>query len=297
MSMRTLVSTDGSEPSRKTLRFVARLAHPLPLEVTLVHAVHLQSLEYKMIPDFQVEMIQEGAKRAARELLEREVAFLRERGVEATSHLLFGTPGNAICEFAETEQMALVALGRKGHSDLQDLMFGSVSNHVVHHCRLPVLVVKKAGPVMEPDGYERPVRTLVAVDGSESSGRCLDFLASLDEARDGLQLTLMRVVNPDQAGLEHLPHRSRYEALSGMHRQAEEMLGEVAARFRDLGFQVETRVEEGTAGKTICRVYEEDDFELICMGRRGLGEIADVLFGAVCHFVVHHCPGHVLVVS
>lgn len=296
MSIRTLVSTDGSEPSRKTLRFVARLAHPLPLKVTLVHALHLQSLEYKMIPDFQVEMIQEGAKRAARALLEKEIAFLTEQGVEADSRLIFGAPGSAICEFAEKEKVALVALGRRGHGDLQDLMFGSVSNHVVHHCGLPVLVVKKAGPEMEPEGYERPVRTLVAVDGSEPSSRCLDFLASLDEARKGLQLTLMRVVNPDQPGLEHLPHRSRYEALIGMHRQAEEKLAEDAQRLRDLGFKVDTRVEEGTAGKTICRVYDEDEYEMICMGRRGLGEIKDVLFGAVCHFVVHHCPGHVLVV-
>lgn len=294
MSLRALVCTDGSESSRKTEAVALRLAEALRFELSLAHALNLQRLDYKMIPDFQVEMIRQGAKRSAEDLLKREAAFLREQGAAVEPRLLVGVPGPAICDFAERERLAMVILGRRGHGDLQDILFGSVSNHVVHHCAVPVLVVKKDGPPLEP--RTGPVRVLVGADGSEASQRCLDYLASLAEARDGLELTLLNVVNPDRAGLEHLPADARYEALRTMHRDAEGVLGSAAEHLGALGLRVTTRVEEGSAGKTICRVYGEDAFDLVVLGRREAGELRDVLFGSVCHFVLHHCPGHALVV-
>ncbi|GAB4261412.1 MAG: universal stress protein [Deferrisomatales bacterium] len=296
MPIPVLVSTDGSEPSRITETFAARLAQVLPLELTLAHVIDLHSLEYKMIPDFQVEMIRDAARKTAEALLEKEASFFRELGVAVRPRLLVGDPGPTLCEFAQREGMAAVITGRRGQGDLQDLLFGSVSNYVVHHCPVPVLIVKKAGRLPEPAEWSRPVRALVAVDGSEASRRCLEFLAARTEAAAGLQLVLLHVVNPKASGLEHLPDEARYEALSALHGEAQALLDGEAEGLRAAGFAVETRVEEGTAGRTICRIHEEDAFDLVIMGRRGLGEVSDILFGSVCHYVVHHCPGHVLVV-
>lgn len=296
MPIRAMTATDGSPSSRRTEEFTIRLAKALPLEIWLSHVLDLQKLEYKMIPDFQLQMIREGAKRTAESLLRKETQFFRGHGVEVQPRLLVGEPGPTLCEFAQRENVSLLITGRRGHGDLQDLMFGSVSNHVVLHCARPVLVVKKAGLSVLPEDARRPLRTLVAVDGSPDAQRCLDYLASIPEAREGLELTLLRVVDPDQPGLEHLPNQARYEALASMHADAEQGLREGADRLRSAGFRVDTRVEEGSAGRIICRIHQEDDFELIVLGRRGHGELADLLFGQVCHYVVHHCPGHVLVV-
>lgn len=294
MTLRALVCTDGSEASRSTAQVAIRLAQPLGLELVLAYALDLQRLEYKMIPDFQVEMIRQGAKRAGEELLKKETEFFRGEGVEVEPRLLVGPPGPTICDFSQRDKMSMVVLGRRGHGDLQDLLFGSVSNHVVHHSKVAVMVAKKDGPLLQPDGG--PVRALVGLDGSNASRRCLDYLTSLGEAREGLDVTLFTVVNPDRPGLEHLPAEARYDALRTMHREAEEHLAPAADRLKKLGFRVATRVEEGTVGRTICRVYREDAFEVVVLGRRGLGELQDVLFGNVCHFVLHHCPGHVLVI-
>jgi nucleotide-binding universal stress UspA family protein len=296
MPIRAMIATDGSGSSRRTEEFTIRLAGAMPLELWLTHVLHLQKLEYKMIPDFQVQMIRDGAKRTAENMLQKETLFFREQGVRVQPRLLVGEPGPTLCEFAQRENISLLITGRHGQGDLQDLMFGSVSNHVVHHCTRPVLVVKKAGLASLPEDARRPVRTLVAVDGSGDSQRCIEYLASLPEARGGMELTLLRVVNPEQAGLEHLPNQARYEALSAMHAEAEQATQRAAERLRSLDFRVEARVEEGRPGRTICRIHQEDGFELIVLGRRGHGEIADLLFGQVCHYVVHHCPGHVLIV-
>jgi len=294
MPLRALVCTDGSESSRKTEIVALRLAQSLGFELVLTHALNLQRLDYKMIPDFQVEMIRQGAKRSAEDLLKRDAAFLRDQGAQVEPRLLVGVPGPAVCDFAERERLTMVILGRRGHGDLQDILFGSVSNHVAHHCRVPVLVVKKDGPHREPGSG--PLRVLVGVDGSGAGQRCLDHLASLAEARDGLDVTLLNVVNPDRAGLEHLPAEARYEALRTMHGEAEGLLQPAADRLAELGFRVAARVEEGSAGVTICRVYGEDAFDLVVLGRRGLGELRDLLFGSVSHFVLHHCAGHALIV-
>ncbi|MBE0618871.1 MAG: universal stress protein [Proteobacteria bacterium] len=294
MPLRTLVCTDGSDSSRKTEGLALRLRAPLRLELLLAHVLNLQRLDYKMIPDFQVEMIRQGAKRSAEDLVKRETAFLREQGGEVEPRLLVGVPGPAICDLAQRERLDLVILGRRGHGDLQDILFGSVSNHVVHHCAVPVLVVKKDGPEVEPG--KGPVRLLVGVDDSDASRRCLDYIATLEEARDGIEITLLNVVNPDRAGLEHLPADTRYEALRAMHEEAERLLAPAANRLAQRGFRVLARVEEGSAGRTICRVYSEDAFDVVVLGRRGGGELRDVLFGNVCHFVLHHCPGHALVI-
>ena len=296
MALRALVCTDGSEPSRLTAQMAARLAGPLQLELTLAHALSLRQLEHKMIPDFQLEMIRQGAKRAAEELLKREADFFRAEGVEVSPRLLVGDAGPSVCELAKKEGMDLIVLGRRGHGDLQDILFGSVSNHVVHHSPVPVLVVNKEGPSPAEREQSRPVRVLVGVDGSRTGDRCLDVLAKLARGSGSMEATLINVVNPDRPGLEHLSAQDRFETLQAMHAQAAAVLDAASERLAKLGLVVGTRVEEGSAGRTLCRVYREDGFDLTALGRRGLGELADVLFGSVCHFVLHHCPGHVLIV-
>ena len=296
MAIRVLLCSDGSDASKKTCAFAARLSRAIPLEVVLGHVLEFNRLQYKMIPDFQVDMIHQRAKEMAEAVLEREAGYLRDHGVEARPRLLVGPAGPTICEAARNESAALVILGRRGQSDLQDLLFGSVSSHVVSHCDRPVLVVKRTGRFPEPDSWSVPLRCLVGVDGSEASLRCIDHLAAISEASEGMHITLLYVVNPQRAGLEHLSNEARYEALAKMHREGAAQLEASAERLRKLGFQVDVRVEEGTAGRTICRIAEEDGYDLSMMGRRGIGEVADVAFGSVSHFVMHHCAAHVLIV-
>lgn len=49
--------------------------------------------------------------------------------------------GSAICKFAETEKFNLILVGRHKRSELQELVLGSVSHHVVNHATCAVLIV------------------------------------------------------------------------------------------------------------------------------------------------------------
>ncbi|NOY44821.1 MAG: universal stress protein [Deltaproteobacteria bacterium] len=296
MAIRTLVCTDGSQPSARTLDYVIQLGKRIPLEPVLVHVIDLKKLEYRMIADMYLDIIREQARRAGELVLEREAARAREAGVDLETRLLEGSPGQVICRAAEELGAALVVLGRRGHSDMQDLLFGSISSHVVHHTDRPALVVKRTGRFLEEAPERRPIRCLLGMDGSDASERCLDALATIKEAAGGIHVTLIHVINPKVHGLQELPAKARYEALSKLFAQGEELLERGAERLRKLGFQVATRVEEGAVGKTLCRIYEEDEHDIVMVGRRGLKEASEMFVGSVSHHVMHHCAGHVLIV-
>lgn len=53
----------------------------------------------------------------------------------------FGSPSREICEVAQTWEADLIVIGRQGHSSLNELFLGSVSNYVFHHAPCSVLTV------------------------------------------------------------------------------------------------------------------------------------------------------------
>lgn len=56
------------------------------------------------------------------------------------------------------------------------------------------------------------------------------------------------------------------------------------------------RVVHGDPGTVICRIAEDEAFDLIVVGSHGSGFIKRVLLGSVSHHVLHHAPCPVLVV-
>lgn len=73
----------------------------------------------------------------------------------------------------------------------------------------------------------------------------------------------------------------------------EERLERTAAA---LGVTSVTRVVEGQAGPEICRLAEDDGFDLVVVSTHGTGLVHRLLHGSVSHHVVHHCARPVLVV-
>ena len=77
---------------------------------------------------------------AAQEVVERA----RQSGTTATYLVWDGDPGDGILAAAEAEQADLIVVGTRGRN-VVGRMLGSVSDHVVHRARVPVLVVRPEG--------------------------------------------------------------------------------------------------------------------------------------------------------
>jgi nucleotide-binding universal stress UspA family protein len=90
-------------------------------------------------------------ERQDRELAVQEVVRRAARaGAHATFLVWDGDPGEGIVAAAEAEGADLVVVGSRGRTTVGRLL-GSVSDAVVRHCRVPVLVV---GPTSAPDSVE-----------------------------------------------------------------------------------------------------------------------------------------------
>jgi nucleotide-binding universal stress UspA family protein len=164
-------------------------------------------------------------------------------------------------------------------------------------------------------------RVLVAVDGSEHANRALDLACAL-ASRFGADLIALHVV-PDKplseaerrmAAVEFQTEVARDFDLTRladargdvrlMGQRLTEQAAETGRRFRvALGERlmddakarareqavasVRAVVREGDPATAILNVANEEQADLIVMGRRGLGDLAGLLLGSVSHKVAH----------
>ncbi len=63
-------------------------------------------------------------------------------GVTTEFHQVADSPGRRICEFADSESIDLIVMGRRGISGVNEFLVGSVSNYVLHRSPCSVLIYK-----------------------------------------------------------------------------------------------------------------------------------------------------------
>ena len=141
MEMKVLVPVDGSNTAGRTLEKIISLQERFPKLLTLLHVVDVDKLAYRMIPDFQIDMIRENARKAGQLVLDERAKALEEAGFTVEARLEFGSPRQTICKVANEEPFQLMVIGRRESTgELRDVLFGSVANYVLHNVACPVLL-------------------------------------------------------------------------------------------------------------------------------------------------------------
>lgn len=136
-----------------------------------------------------------------------------------------------------------------------------------------------------PAGGPGEPRVLVGLDGSPESERALaTALALLGPGRGMVVLA------------EVICHEAADDDTHEMLRAATERLTEAAARASARGITARYEVLAGSPGATLRRFAEEQDMDLLVVGRRGRG-LSTRLMGSVSADTVHHSPVPVLVVE
>ncbi len=140
METKILIPVNDSPTTQQTIEDVITYKEKFPLQLVLLHVINDQ-LAYRMIPDFQIEMVRENAEKAARQRLEELAKKLEEAGFSIELRLEFGAPRRVIPRIANEEEFQLLVIGRKVKSgEIRDVLFGSVANYVLHNVKCPVLL-------------------------------------------------------------------------------------------------------------------------------------------------------------
>jgi len=138
--MKILVPIRDGRTSDATMENIITHKEQFSAPIILLHVVNVKIMNYRMIPDFQIEMIKEQATRAGQKLLDAKTAHLHAAGVEVTPRLEHGYPRDVICTIANNETFSLLVIGRHERGEIRDLLLGSVSNYVLHKVKCPVLL-------------------------------------------------------------------------------------------------------------------------------------------------------------
>ncbi|MHB8149401.1 MAG: universal stress protein [Desulfobulbia bacterium] len=134
-------------------------------------------------------------------------------------------------------------------------------------------------------------KILVAYDGSPSARNALS-LASQLAREDKSWIKVLAVVPPYQGDLELIGVSDIKEAIAG---PGQEMLAEARNLADREGISILTNLEQGEPYEQIVQVAEEENCDLIIMGRRGKNKMERELMGSVTARVIGHTSKDVLV--
>jgi nucleotide-binding universal stress UspA family protein len=139
-----MLATDGSPSAEDATRVAIELARELHAPLTVVSVAHAELPMVGYYGYAYTDVISE-LRELKREHVEHVLAAVREQaiasGVAGETVALEGIPGEEICKAAKERDVRLVVVGAHGWGRISRFIHGSVSEHILHHAELPVLVV------------------------------------------------------------------------------------------------------------------------------------------------------------
>lgn len=162
--MKMLLATDGSEYSRLALEKAAELASATHSEILVLAVSQLVNLgsvgPMVYAPESAFEV---PTKEESEGILQAAAEYLTSQGIANRTLRCIGQPAEAILQTAEEEHVDLIVVGSHGRTGLQRFLLGSVSNQVVGHSPVSVLVARAPKPAKGAEHVEPPVQKAVKI--------------------------------------------------------------------------------------------------------------------------------------
>ncbi|SMC16754.1 Nucleotide-binding universal stress protein, UspA family [Desulfacinum hydrothermale DSM 13146] len=302
---RILAAVDGSPWSHLVVQYVIRMVDPGMLEIVLFHVsspIPESFWDLEKSPAFRGRLAPVAAweaaqKQAVEDFMEAATASLRQAGVPDESVRVVVRRR----EVGISRDLALeahqgydaVVVGRRGVSDVKDLILGSVATKLLGRVvEVPLWIVGEAG---SPDGV------VVALDASDAALQAVNFTASLvgPKPRRVLLVHVLRGMGPESR--EILKSFSP-EAQRDWRKQTEAEMERAVARM-DAVFErastileaeglprhlIETKVITGATSRAVAIVQAArlGGYETVVVGRRGLSRVEEFFMGRVSNKVV-----------
>ena len=139
------VAVDGSEHGWKALDYAAELAVGMKAEL-FVYTVLKPSDSGALLAMYDMDDPMLATEVSGMDDLgEKLLSEAKNRlpaAVNAEFEYQVGYPPEMILQAAEKNGADTIVMGSRGLSGIKELLLGSVSNHVVHYAKVPVIIVK-----------------------------------------------------------------------------------------------------------------------------------------------------------
>lgn len=137
-----LVPIDGSKNSKLALEKAKELAKVSNGQVTVVTIVKDLSSQLYNLENKDKEEIRNVFKKQGKEILKEGLEVFEECSGKIESLFINGDSAQEIINLADTGKYDLIVMGSRGLNAFSRLMIGSVSNKVLNHVSISVLIVK-----------------------------------------------------------------------------------------------------------------------------------------------------------
>ena len=139
-------------------------------------------------------------------------------------------------------------------------------------------------------------KILVAVDGSENSKRALIEAKEYGDVFGG-DITILSVVKPMVPGHYSYLKPPTPEDNKVLEDASKFLLQESLKVFDDFEGEVKAKLRRGNPADEILREVEEEGYDLIIMGSRGLGVFSRSFLGSVSNKVLNHADTNILIIK
>ena len=274
---RLLVPTDGSGRANAALELASRVASP----TTTIHVL--------VVPDGDHDGSSPDAlDRTAREILADARATAAADVETVVTKEQYGDPRDRILEYIASVGIELVVMGAHGRREAEPVVLGRVTEGVVRHAPVPVLVVRASDDIQSRYPFDR---VLVPTDGSEHARVAVERGVEI-AAETGAAIHLLSVVNITRYGTD-----SETDALvDRLEEKAKCDLEAAAEGVAVDGVNVRTAVTVGTVAVEISTYAETEDIDLLVMGTHGRSDSDRELLGSITERVLRTAPAPVLTV-
>jgi nucleotide-binding universal stress UspA family protein len=285
-----MVPTDGSGFDREAIRLALRIAERTNAKIRLVRVLATGSI-FDMAAktdgtDISDEIVQTGRDAALSELygLAAECRAISKASITVDLH--GGPIGDVLLGFARRHDVDLIVISTHGRNGISRLSLGSVTDSLIRHTTIPVLVVKPSTSYLNPRVIEAFKRMIVPLDGSALAEQILPRvleLAKLEEA----EITLLSVLVPQSYSQREIFDPS-LPWWSKDITQAQSYLFGMATKLRREGVTVTTDVVIGeNVATAIGDFASRERADLIAIATHGRGGLARLIRGSVADAVMH----------
>ena len=134
-----LVPVDASNKSKNAVNEAMGIAKQYGASLVALYVLPFSPLSYR-----NVRAAQEVMYSDAKDALEKIKDGAARRDIRVQTKILKGHPGSLISNYANQKKngIDLVVIGSRDLGGIREMLLGSVSNFVMHKCRVSVLVVK-----------------------------------------------------------------------------------------------------------------------------------------------------------
>jgi len=134
-----LIAVDSSEYSMQAAKKGLKLAHQINAKVALLYVVDtskaMGNIEAGILPEQALIVL----KKEAEQTLDELATMYNSKDI--LKFMPEGSPTKDIIKTAEIWEADLIVMGTHGRTGLLHLLVGSVSEYIIRHSKIPVMVV------------------------------------------------------------------------------------------------------------------------------------------------------------